>query len=350
MEENNKVENATQGEEKNNKKKILIIIAIVVVIALIIGVSLKSCSSIDDGSAVATIPVSDEETTEEAEEETDEDEEEEADVEIEIVEVTDESGETVTNESGEAVTEIQVVSNSESDSKTTTKKAEKTTASKNESKTTKKSSSNSSDSSETTISRPSKVTNLKASGETTSSVKLSWTGVDCDGYQVQIMTDGASAWTQLEKEYQKTSITVSGLSSNTSYSFRVRSYNTDGDTTKTSDWVVVSTKTEVDDSSRKIKITIGMPSGKLTGEDTLNVYISYTNSKGETVTDELVYTKTVDADTDTVTFTTDKKYAGLVTIRAELVGLAATYSVQTDKSSISFIMQAGIEVINVEDD
>ena len=75
-----------------------------------------------------------------------------------------------------------------------------------------------------------KVTGLKATTVSMTSAKLSWTAVTgATGYNVQKYTDGA--WKTV-KNVTGTSYTVTGLKTDSTYSFRVRAYRTVSDVKK----------------------------------------------------------------------------------------------------------------------
>lgn len=75
------------------------------------------------------------------------------------------------------------------------------------------------------------VTNLKASENTSSSIKLTWSAVSgAKGYRVYLFNSKDGKW-EFEKSTASTSTTISDLTSAKSYKFRVRAYK--GTTTKT---------------------------------------------------------------------------------------------------------------------
>ena len=248
--------------------------------------------------------------------------------------VVDENGEPVTNENGETVTAVvdengetvssgdeapvNIGDNTESSSIAQPKKGSK--------KTTKAASKNTTAAKkEKTVTKPAKpaaVTNLKATKVTKDSLTLTWKGVKCSGYEVAYKPASGS-WKTVKDAMTSTTLPFAGLSSYSTYSFRVRAYNRNAAGKNASGWATVSVKTKADDkNNRKIKVTVKLPVDSNV-EDTLRVYIGKT----------LVKEAKIRCNGKTYFFTTDKKYKGLVKVRAELKSHGVSSSVDTDKNS-----------------
>ncbi|MEE1320738.1 MAG: fibronectin type III domain-containing protein [Acutalibacteraceae bacterium] len=119
---------------------------------------------------------------------------------------------------------------------------------------------------------PAKVTGLKASSAGYNSVKLSWSKVSgASGYVVQQYK--SKKWVDL-KTVTSNSLTVTGLTTDTSYSFRVRAYRT------------VSKKKHYSASySSTVKCTPKLPatsSVKVSKEATTSVYLTWSKVTGAT--------------------------------------------------------------------
>lgn len=119
---------------------------------------------------------------------------------------------------------------------------------------------------------PAKVTGLKASSAGYNSVKLSWSKVSgASGYVVQQYKN--KKWVDL-KTVTSNSLTVTGLTTDTSYSFRVRAYRT------------VSKKKHYSASySSTVKCTPKLPatsSVKVSKEATTSVYLTWSKVTGAT--------------------------------------------------------------------
>lgn len=261
--------------------------------------------------------------------------------------VTDENGQAVTGENGEAITEevqAQIVTDANGKAVTEIVTGENgkplTTVVNNkyvnvtqnvtvnnkstQNKTTKK---NSSSKTTTTTKKkaqsapkaPKSISKLSVSDKTKSSVKLSWSKVDCSGYQISISADKGATWSYLEKDYSKTSYTVKDLASDTEYSFRVRAFNKNSAGSTASKWKTAKAKTKENNESRKIKISILLPSDS-DSEDVLTV----------TVEGKEVKKVKVKLDGSTYSFTTEDKFKGKVEISASLKD-HGTATIKTDK-------------------
>ena len=70
--------------------------------------------------------------------------------------------------------------------------------------------------------------NFRNTAQTTSAVTLAWNAVNgATGYQVQCRKSGTTAWTNISSA--NTSVSISGLASDTMYEFQVRAINADGE-------------------------------------------------------------------------------------------------------------------------
>ena len=89
------------------------------------------------------------------------------------------------------------------------------------------------------LTKPPQVTGLSYGTVTGVSVALTWTPIggepfdtsetSNDGYTVEYSDDGGTSWTESDHHISTTSHTVTGLSSETSYQFRVKATNATGD-------------------------------------------------------------------------------------------------------------------------
>lgn len=191
-------------------------------------------------------------------------------------------------------------------------------------------------------SKPSEVSSLKASKITSSSVTLSWKKVKCDGYRVRVFN--ASGDKVQDITCKSSTYKVSKLDSYTDYEFRVRAYNENEAGKSESKDASVTASTKAADSQRKIKISVRLPENSAR-TDTLNVYII--DGKKEIK----IKTAKIKCDGSTYTFTTDKKYKGIVTIKAELVDNKASDTVKTDKKAVTLnLTKIGIVQIDGDDD
>ncbi len=187
-------------------------------------------------------------------------------------------------------------------------------------------------------SKPKDVSKLEADRVKTDSLRLKWSKVSCDGYQVQQYANGE--WVYLTKSTTSTSLTVKELVSFTSYQFRVRAFNKNSAGTTASSWKTVSVTTKAADTSRKITLTILLPvkSGE---EDTLTIYVD----------GKAVETKKVKLDGTEYVFTTKDKYKGKVTVKAELKNAKTSDTKETDKPAETLdLTKIGIQIIPGEDD
>lgn len=191
-------------------------------------------------------------------------------------------------------------------------------------------------------SKPSEVSSLKASKITSSSVTLSWKKVKCDGYRVRVFN--ASGDKVQDITCKSSTYKVSKLDSYTDYEFRVRAYNENEAGKSESKDASVTASTKAANSQRKIKISVRLPENSAR-TDTLNVYII--DGKKEIK----IKTAKIKCDGSTYTFTTDKKYKGIVTIKAELVDNKASDTVKTDKKAVTLnLTKIGIVQIDGDDD
>ena len=268
--------------------------------------------------------------------------------------VTDENGEAVTDENGEVVTELvtgSVVTDAEGSTVTevvTNAQGEKVTNAQGGDITqvvTK--APNGSTKKDTTVStlpkpdKPGNISKLKASSVTQTGLKLTWSGVKCDGYQIAYSSDNGYNWTYLEKDYSKTSYTVSKLTSYTKYQFMVRAFNENKAGISASSWETVTVTTKVNEEiSRKIKISVILPNnGGI--EETVTVYVN--GEKDGTITAKL--------DGSTISYTTVKKYKGVANVKASLKSMGYARAANTDKESCEIDFSSeGIKILDGEDD
>ncbi len=184
---------------------------------------------------------------------------------------------------------------------------------------------------------PQKPAKITAGSIKEDKLTLSWTKVKCSGYQVQYSTDGVN-FSYLSKSLKSNSLTVDGLISYTKYTFRVRAFNKNSAGTSVSKWTKASFTTKAADDSRKITLTILLPSKGY--EDTLTIIV-----------DGKKYTETVNLDGSVYTFTTKEKFKGLVSVEAKLAQAGVGYKGKTDKKTIEIdLTGAGIYIIDGEDD
>lgn len=220
------------------------------------------------------------------------------------------------------------------DGKEKTDKSDKTEQSDKKDKTSKE-----------TIRKPSKpsdVSSLKASKITSSSVTLTWKAVKCNGYRVRVFDSSGNKVQDIT--CKNNTYKVSKLESYTNYEFRVRAYNENEAGKSESKDASVTASTKAANSQRKIKISVKLPENSAK-TDTLNVYII--NGKKE----DKIKTAKIKCDGSTYTFTTDKQYRGVVTIKAELVNNKASDTVKTDKKSVTLnLTKIGIIQIDGDDD
>ena len=260
----------------------------------------------------------------------------------------------VTDENGEVVTELvtgSVVTDAEGSTVTevvTNAQGEKVTNSQGGDITqvvTK--APNGSTKKDTTVStlpkpdKPGNISKLKASSVTQTGLKLTWSGVKCDGYQIAYSSDNGYNWTYLEKDYNKTSYTVSKLTSYTKYQFRVRAFNENKAGISASSWETVTVTTKANEEiSRKIKVSVILPNnGGI--EETVTVYVN--GEKDGTITAKL--------DGSTISYTTVKKYKGVANVKASLKSMGYARAVNTDKESCEIDFSSeGIKILDGEDD
>ena len=145
---------------------------------------------------------------------------------------------------------------------------------------------------------PKAVSSLKATAYSTK-IKLSWSkSTGAKGYQVYQYNNDTGKWVKLPTT-SKTSCTVTGLDSVTTYKFRVRPYAKAGSKSLYGDWKTVSKSTTIGKPtefsvSDVTATTATVKWNKIAGATSYRVY--YTNvSTG--------YSKSVDTDTESVTLT-----------------------------------------------
>ena len=255
--------------------------------------------------------------------------------------VTDAKGKPVTTEeNGEYVNVTQNVTRpaataaSTTAKQQTTKKGEKATTKKSDKKKKK----------ETTTNKikkpdaPSAPSKISFSGVEENKVKISWSAVKCSGYQVQYKYD-KEEFTDLAKSTSSTSMTVDGLVSYTEYTFRVRAFNKNEAGKSVSKWVTKTVTTKAANDKRNITIQFTLPTDA-NKEDTLIIQIEDDKEEMQ-----------VHLDGSKVTFTSEKKYKGLVTITAKLKNAKSSVKFKTDKEYYEVeIPNTGIYVFEGDDD
>ena len=270
----------------------------------------------------------------------------------EVVAVTDENGEEVTDENGEVVTTVITVdedstsSDSEGEvvvvdengneiddggngsgnkgNKDKKKKDKKDKKDKKESDTTKKGKEP-----VTKPAAPDAPTGFKAGDVTKSSVTLSWNTVKCDGYEVASCTSGNN-WETVKDSMTATKIKIEGLNTFTPYKFRVRAFNKNSAGKSASKWVEASAKTKADtDNNRFIKIKVKLPLDSNMDDKLVVTILPEGKKEAETVLE-----KDIKCNGKYITFTTEKKYKGLVTIKARVKKYDASCSITSDKDSV----------------
>ena len=253
--------------------------------------------------------------------------------------VTDAKGEPVTiEENGDYVNVTQNASQSSTtDGKSgTAKKGEKSTTAKSKKKKAEKKTTEKVIKKPKAPSIPSKIT---FSDVEENKVKISWSSVKCSGYQVQY-SYGDVAFANLTDSTQNTSMTVDGLVSYTEYTFRVRAFNKNSAGTSVSKWVTKSVKTKAADDKRSISLKISLPVNA-NREDTLIIKID----------DDEPEKMQVNLDGSSVTFTSKKKYKGLVKISLKLKDEKSSVEFKTDKDYYEVeIPHAGIYVLEGGED
>ena len=232
--------------------------------------------------------------------------------------VTNADGEVVTDANGEVVSEVieaEVVTDANGENVTeqvTDKKGETVTNASGENVTqpVTKPVSN--------VKKPNAVKNLKAEMGTTTA-KLTWkANGECDGYFVSYTLQGQNNWTKAV-ETTDTQITIEGLETQTTYTFKVIAYNSASNSGYVqADAVTVDGTTKVDDTSKVVTINVILPHSGST--DTLEIYVN----------DQLVDSRELLMDGSTVSFTTTEKYEGNVKVSAKLNTLGYDEFVNTD--------------------
>lgn len=258
--------------------------------------------------------------------------------------VTDTNGEPVTDAQGTPVTEIvsaAATTQGAPDNKAeTTGATAATTAGKKKGKTDEKTTAAATTTKKSEPVKapkvPQAVINLKADNINEDSITLKWDAVSCDGYQVAYSADNQITWSYLDKACTATQFTVKELQSYTEYAFRVRAYNKNEAGTKTSAWSVVTAKTKSAKSERTIEITVLLPAYG-NREDKLIV----------SVNDKVTKEAKVHLNKSQYKFKTDKKYKDLVSITAEIEGIAVSRTVETDKDAVTIdISTIGIQELD----
>jgi len=275
--------------------------------------------------------------------------------ELEAVIVTDKEGnavtEVVTTPEGKPVTTVvnnqyvnvtQYVTKAPTGSATTkATTAKKGGTTKKGETTTKKSDKESTSTTKESIKKPDApktISKISVSDVKEESLKLSWTKVDCTGYQIQISEDNIS-YSNLEKSYTKTTYTVKDLTSYTDYYFRIRPFNKNDAGTTVGEWTYASAKTDEDTTSRRITVNVNLPN-KNGADDTLIIQIGSDKEEVAVKLDGSVYQ-----------YKSTKKYKGAVTVTATLKEQGNSYSLSTDKDKITLDISAdGIYIIEGEDD
>lgn len=296
--------------------------------------------------------------------------------------VTDENGEPVTDTQGEVVTETaeaeavtgdsgeiitEVVTNSnkqpytqkngsnvtravtkkQTTKKSTTKKADNKNDKDNS--TTGKKDDDKSPSQSTTkppvtqAGKPGNITGLKVDDVKKDSFTVKWNKIKCDKYQIQVLFNKKEV---LDKETTATSFTVTGLTSYTEYTVRVRALNNSPGSDKgvAGEWAVIKQRTEPNNESRKIAINYTLPVGSTSGE--IEIYIKKDGDKEYSKEPD----KTVKITESRGTIETKEKYKGLVTVMIKYKNRSAE-SELTDKEEIKLeITDINIGIANGEDD
>jgi len=144
---------------------------------------------------------------------------------------------------------------------------------------------------------PKKVTGLKASKQTTSTITLSWSkATGASGYQLQKYNSSKKKW-ETVLTANKTSYKISKLKSGTSYKYRVRAYKTIGKDKKYGDYITITTATKT--STPKIsKITTGSKKANLTwskvsGASGYEIVMSTKKNKGFSKIKTVTNSKTI---------------------------------------------------------
>lgn len=296
--------------------------------------------------------------------------------------VTDENGETVTNAQGEVVTETaeaeavtgdsgeiitEVVTNSkkqpytqkngsnvtravtkkQTSKKSTTKKSDKnndnkesTTGKKDDDKTA---SQDPTKPPVTQAGKPGNITGLKADDVKKDSFTVKWDKIKCDKYQIQVMFNKKEV---LDKETTATSFTVTGLTSYTEYTIRVRALNNSPGSDKGIDgeWASIKQRTEPNNESRKIAINYTLPTDSTSGE--IEIYVKKEGDKQYPKEPD----STVTVDKSRGTIETKEKYKGLVTVMIKFKNKTKE-SELTDKEEVTLnLSNVNIGIANGEDD
>jgi hypothetical protein len=254
--------------------------------------------------------------------------------------VTAKNGTAVTNASGKTVTQVVVTPVTQANGTTTTKKSETTKASEKETTTKSSKDKTTTKATVTKPAKPANISSLKASSVDDTSVKLSWSSVDCKGYQIAVSYDGGFNWTTLESSYTKgTTYTVKNLTSMTEYNFRVRAYNQNSAGKSTSDWKTLSVTTSESDTSKYLTIYVILPKDNST-EDTLTISID----------GKVVHTADVKLNGSKYEYKTDKKYKGAVDIVATLTNNKSSQTIRSDKNVTIDLSNQGIDIMEAEND
>ncbi len=282
------------------------------------------------------------------------------------VAVTDENGEAVTDENGEVVTEVVnaedttaasegeavVIEGDGNDNKSGDNSGNSTTK-----KTTKSSKDNKKkDDKETTKknkktvkkpAKPAKPANFKATGVTKDSLSLSWDAVKCDAYELEYKESGKD-WKSLQKSMTSTKANLKEyLKAYTLYYFRVRAFNENSAGKSASDWVEIKVKTKADEKYKRfisVKVKLPFDSKK---KDKVRIYIK---KQGKDEKFVLVNEKDIICDGSNYKYKTDKKYEGVITVKAVLVDHKKQEKVETNGDSCEIDLSTiGIDV-DVDDE
>ncbi len=282
--------------------------------------------------------------------------------------VTDENGEAVTDGNGDAVTEIAGAGGEEISVSLDAEDASKAEAASQAaaSKDGTKDNSGNTDSAETTKSdgkksdkksdktttaaattaapiekpaAPDAPTDFKAAEVTESTIKLTWSKVKCTGYILYRFEDNGKVILDSDNT-KKTSYTFKKLPSDTKFYFVIVAYNKNEAGSAISSQVQTTAKTKEDTSKKARTIVVKLPTN-LGETDTLTVTVKDKDGKKDTIDLGVVELNGVDK-----IFTTDKKYAGNITVTAALKDNDVSNSVVSDKDTIELdVSGIGVDII-----
>jgi len=266
--------------------------------------------------------------------------------------VTDKNGEAVTDKDGNTVTEIvtenpESVNVSEQESKLaedSTKKSKKKDKKKN--KKEKESTTEAQTTQPVTkVKNPNTVKEIKVSNVTDNSLTLSWEGVTCDFYELEYKYYSAERWEVVDDSLKSTSINITGLTSLTKYSFRLRAIIKHKAGNSESNWTEISAKTKAQEITRKIKIKVQLPA-RNNDEDVLLIYLKEKDKKAVRLVAEKI-----NFDGSVYEFETKDEYKGTVTVIAKLKNIGKVEKVKTDKETcLVDVSVIGMDMIIGEDD